>query len=123
MQRTTTYREQSRVLLGQAYEEFAKGDFVQASEKGWGATAQIVKAIAQERGWRHDSHRDLYQIVNELRHETGDAELATLFRAGSTLHVNFYENAYTGETVEDHLRDIERFVERAEGLLGATPQA
>ena len=59
MQRTTTYREQSRV--GQAYEEFAKGDFVQASEKGWGATAQIVKAIAQERGWSHNSHRDLYQ--------------------------------------------------------------
>ena len=110
-------------MLAQAYEEFAKGDFVQASEKGWGATAQIVKAIAQERGWSHNSHRDLYQVVNALRHETGDAELATLFRAGSTLHVNFYENAYTGETVEDHLRDIERFVERAEGLLGATPQA
>ena len=111
------------MLLAQAYEEFAKGDFMQASEKGWGATAQMVKAIADERGWPHDSHRSLYQIVNELRHETGDAELAILFSAGSTLHVNFYENAYTGDTVEDHLRDVERFVDRAEGLLGKTSQA
>ena len=111
------------MLLGQAYEEFAKGDFVQASEKGWGATAQIVKTIAQERGWPHDSHRSLYQIVNELRHETGDAELAILFSAGGFLHVNFYENAYTGDTIGDHLRQVERFVDRAESLLGAMPQA
>ena len=123
MQRTTTYREQSRVLLAQSYEELEKGDLAQASEKAWGAAAQMLKAIAQERGWPQDSHRALYRIVNELRHETGDTELATLFRAGSTLHVNFYENAYTGDTVEDHLRDVERFVDRAEGLLGATPQA
>ena len=59
------------MLLAQAYEELAKGDFVQVSEKGWSATAQMLKAIAQERGWPHDSHRSLYQVVNELRHETG----------------------------------------------------
>ena len=110
------------MLLGQAYEEFAKGDFVQASEKGWGATAQIVKAIAQERGWSHNSHRDLYQVVNALRHETGDAELAILFSAGGFLHVNFYENAYTGDTIGDHLRQVERFVDKAEGLLATKPQ-
>ena len=109
-------------MLAQAYEEFAKGDFVQASEKGWGATAQIVKAIAQERGWSHNSHRDLYQVVNALRHETGDTELGVLFNAGSSLHVNFYENAYTGDTISDNLRQVERFVDKAEGLLGATPQ-
>ena len=122
VQRTTTYREQSRVLLGQAYEEFAKGDFVQASEKGWGATAQVVKAIAQERGWRHFSHRDLYIALDLLHQETGDAELADLFNAGSSLHVNFYENAYTGDTIGDHLRQVERFVDKAEGLLGTKPQ-
>ena len=52
MQRTTTYREQSRrgVFLAQAHEELAKGDLQQASEKGWGAASQMVKAVAQERG-------------------------------------------------------------------------
>ena len=120
MQRTTTYREQSHVLLTQAYEELAEGDFVQASEKGWGATAQMLKAIAQERGWQHFSHRNLYQVLDLLRQETGDAELAVLFNAGSSLHVNFYANAYTGDTIEDNLRQVERFVERAEGLLGVS---
>ena len=63
MQRTTTYREQSRIFLSQAYEELAKGDLQQASEKGWGAASQMVKAIAQERGWRHRSHRHLQNAV------------------------------------------------------------
>ena len=117
-------------MLAQAYEEFAKGDFVQASEKGWGATAQIVKAIAQERGWPHDSHAELatlflYQIVNELRHETGDAELAipiqrlwhkwstTCFR---TLFVNFYENATTRAiTYEEFAKGISSTSEKGWG--------
>ena len=111
------------MLLAQAYEEFAKGDFVQASEKGWGATAQIVKAIAQERGWRHFSHRDLYIALDLLHQETGDAELANLFNAGSSLHVNFYENAYSRDTIGNNLGQVERFVDKAEGLLGTTPQA
>ena len=67
MQRTTTYKEQSRVFLAQAYEELAEGDLPQASEKGWGSAAQMVKAIAEERGWRHFSHRDIMRAVSALR--------------------------------------------------------
>ena len=111
------------MLLAQAYEELKKGDFVQASEKGWGATAQMLKAIAQERGWRHFSHRDLYIALDHLHQETRDAELADLFNAGSSLHVNFYENAYTRDTIGNNLRQVDRFVDKAEGLLGATPRA
>ena len=123
LQRTTTYREQSRVLLAQAYEDLEKGDFVQASEKGWDAAAQMVKAIADERGWRHFSHRDLYKVLDLLHQETGDTELADLFNAGSSLHVNFYENAYSRDTIGNNLRQVQRFVDKAEGLLGATPRA
>ena len=38
------YRDQSRVYLEQANEELARDDLRQASEKGWGAASQIVKA-------------------------------------------------------------------------------
>jgi hypothetical protein len=31
--------------LGKAWEELRDGDLLQASEKGWGAAAQIVKAL------------------------------------------------------------------------------
>ena len=38
-----TYREASRQLLAQARAELDAGDLRQASEKAWGAAAQIVK--------------------------------------------------------------------------------
>ena len=120
MQRTTTYREQSRIFLAQAYEELAKGDLQQASEKGWGAASQMVKAIAQERGWRHRSHRSLLDVMNTLYDETGDEELEILFGAGENLHINFYENWYSADVIALRLRLVERFVEKAEGLLGTT---
>ena len=40
-----TYQVASGQLLRQACEELAGGDVRQASEKAWGAAAQIVKAI------------------------------------------------------------------------------
>ena len=54
-----TYREAGRHLLAQAHAELEAGDLRQASEKGWGAAAQMVKAAAADRGWSHRSHRDL----------------------------------------------------------------
>ena len=119
MQRTTTYREQSRVFLAQAHEELAKGDLQQASEKGWGTASQMVKAVAQERGWLHRSHRHLQNAVDELRMQTGDEDLDILFGAGENLHQNFYENWYSADSIALRLRLVERFVDKAEGLLVA----
>ena len=117
MQRTTTHREQSRIFLAQAYEELAKGDLPQASEKGWGATAQILKAVALERGWSNSNHRDIYQVVWDLRLETGDPELSVQFSAASSLHVNFYEIKYSSEYIGDLLHQVERLVDKVEALL------
>lgn len=122
MQKTTTYREQSRIFLAQAREELAKGDLPQASEKGWGAAAQILKAIAQERGWRHRSHRDLHGVINTLRRDTGDSELGSLFASAGDLHSNFYENWKDASVAADLLRDVERFVDKAEALLDTPAQ-
>ena len=44
---TRTYHEASRALLAQAESELARDDVRQASEKGLGAAAQMVKAIAE----------------------------------------------------------------------------
>ena len=107
------------MFLAQAYEELAEGDLPQASEKGWGAASQMVKAIAQEMGWPHRSHRHLQGAINTLDSETGDEEWASLFGAGESLHINFYENWYTANIVERRLQMVEMFVEKAEGLLGS----
>ena len=52
-----TYRNQSKAFLEQAHNELRAGDLLQASEKGWGAASQMVKAVAESRGWQHDQHR------------------------------------------------------------------
>ena len=119
MQQTNTYEEQSRAFLSQAFEELEKGDLPQASEKGWGAATQILKAIAQERGWEHFSHRDVMRTVDSLERETGDDQLGILFASATHLHVNFYENTYSSGTIGNHLHRITRFVDKAERLLGA----
>ena len=56
---TLTYQDVAGHLLAQGLEELAKGDPRQASEKGWGATEQMIKAVASSRGWKHDSHASL----------------------------------------------------------------
>ncbi len=119
VQRTATYREQSRTFLAQAREELAKGDLQQASEKGWGAASQMVKAIAQERGWFHRSHRSLQEAIDALRSETGDEDLEIQFGAGENLHQNFYENWYSPDSIALRLRLVEQFVDKADRLLGS----
>ncbi len=119
VQRTATYREQSRIFLAQAREELAKGDLQQASEKGWGTTSQMVKAIAQERGWFHRSHRSLQDVINRLHDETRDSEWASLFAAAESLHMNFYENWSTANVIALRLLQVELFVDKAEKLLGS----
>ena len=57
---TQTYQLAGRRLLEQARNELAEGDTRQASEKGWGAAAQLVKAIAEQRGWEHKTHRQIW---------------------------------------------------------------
>ena len=63
---TRSYSNRSAHYLSQASEEFARGDFLQASEKGWGATAQMVKAVAEERGWEHGRHANFFEVVRRV---------------------------------------------------------
>ena len=79
----------------------------------------MVKAVAAERGWRHDSHYSLQRIVRRLYRQTGDLELLRQFRVANSLHRNFYENDRSPEVIQGRLRRVGRFVERVEGLLGA----
>ena len=117
---TQTYQQASRQLLNQAQIELAAGDLRQASEKAWGAAAQMVKAIAEQRGWRHRAHDLLFEAVDYLSDETGDEDIDRLFDVASALHVNFYENWYRARRVQRGVRDVETLLDKLEPLL---PQA
>ena len=112
--RELTYSHASRELLDQAGRELAAGDVRQATEKGWGAAAQMVKAVASRRGWQHNSHSLLYDVVLKLARETGDDDISTLFHTAGNLHTNFYENWLTGEVAGAGLRYVGQFLDKLE---------
>ena len=88
----TPVQELSVTLFDQAHAELDACDLIQASDKFWGAAAQALKAIAQERGWDHGSHAHFCVIVRNLVDETEDHQLVELFGAANLLHINFYEH-------------------------------
>ena len=104
-------------FLAKSHTYLAAGDLLQASEKGWGASARIVKAAAETRGWRHRTHGDLHRTVNRLAEELSDQRLRDLFRSAGALHQNFYEGYMTDSTVADALDDVEEIVGRLQAVI------
>lgn len=111
------YQDQSHIYLIQAQEEYEKGDLRQASEKGWGAAAQIVKAAAESRGWSHSSHRELHTIVSGLTEETKDPTIWQLFANATALHANFYEGWMNSLGVQNGLEQVSAFVDKIDKLI------
>ena len=112
-----TYQQASQRFLAEAKQELAAGDLLQASEKGWGATAQIFKAVAEQRGWEHGKHRHLSRAASRLRAETGDRDVYRFFSVANDLHGNFYENEMSAEDIAESLDDVQALLDRIETLL------
>ena len=112
-----THREASHRLLGQSRAGLEAGDLQQASEKAWGAAAQIIKAAAEQRGWSHDQHRYLWIAAQDLAKEADDQEIHDFFVIANGLHVNFYENTFDASRVALNIGRVEQFVDKVEGML------
>ncbi len=114
--RTEEYTAMSRELFRKAVEALEEDDLVQASEKLWGAAAQMVKAVAERRGWPHRQHRDLYRTVDRLAAETRDDGLTHLFGYASELHTNFYEHLRLRGFIEEGVGYIRELIDKLEAL-------
>ena len=114
--RTEYHSETAAEFLIRARAYLAADDLLQASEKGWGAAAQAVKAAAESRGWNHSGHRQLHQAIDRLVRETGNVELRNLFSAANTLHVNFYDGFLSAQAIGETLAGVERLVEQLRPL-------
>ena len=112
---TQEHIEITQRMLDHAQECLADDDLIQASEKGWGAVAHYLKAIAKQRGWRNNSHRDFFTIKNRLAQETDDPDrLHLLFAAARVLHQNFYEPINSEEDVRRYIESAKEFIDRLE---------
>ncbi len=111
-----TYRQQSKVFLEDAKKYLEEGNLYQASEKGWGAAAQIVKAVAEGRGWRHRRHDYLQEVIDHLTAVTNDDNYVLLFASANALHSNFYEGYMAQRSVALHLAKVSLLIEELERL-------
>jgi HEPN domain-containing protein len=114
-ERAEFHRGLAERFLREAEELLARGDYVQASEKAWGAAAQMVKAVAAKRGKELKSRGDLWRFVLEVAGEND--ELRRLWHVANTLRQNFYEGWIPPEGVRRAVEDVKRFVRMMKELL------
>ena len=111
------YEMAATTFLEQAFAELDAGYLRQASEKGWGAAAEVVKAVAEKRGWDHQRHEDLYSCVDRIATEIRDNTILVSFNNAGQLHTNFYEGWLAEGNVRAGLNEVRRFVQRVVPLL------
>ena len=114
----------SRRLMKQAnYELHTMGDRVQASEKAASAVAQAVKAIAEDRNWRHSSHNLRREISDLLAEEYSVPEIMHLQVIADRLHDNHYEDLLSNLVMERLVEDVNGLIESLWEIRDAGPNA
>ena len=116
-------RQISRRFIIHAREELEKGNRLQAGEKAWGAVVQPLKAVAEERGWRHKNHQDIHNVGLQILAESPNVDLQdALSEAYRVGHQNFYENYYDPEELAEMLDKVEDVMPVLESLPDAPPR-
>ena len=114
---TENYLRLNGKYLSEAEDLTRQRDFAQASEKLWGATAEIVKAVAAKRGVELGTHASLWDYVSKLNAEHPDWSLRRDFSYMGNLHQNFYEDWLPEDYVKDGLEIAKGFVKKLRSLL------
>ena len=114
----------SRRFIRQAREELERGDRLQATEKAWGALAQLFKAHGQQRGWLNmGSHRTVGRIAQQLAAEYNDLNIINAYIAADNGHRNFYDNEMGPPEIEDIITVVARVLPQLESALSEPPRA
>ena len=115
------YATMSRDYMARGEEYLRQGDLVQASEKSWGAAACALKAIAEQRGWHHQSHSLLFDISGQVSEELGNPSMRDLFAVARSMHQNFYQDWYQEDEVEHGVRRAREYLGELEAVTVEMP--
>ena len=116
------YAALSRHYIQKADEYLQVGDRVQASEKGWGAVAEAIKSIAEQRGWNHWGHRLLNDAAYLLSVEWGRPDVKVSYDAIEKLHINFYEDDMELDDIATSVGNAKTLLQELEILRQQPPQ-
>ena len=120
-QELNKHAELSRWCIAEAENYLRRRNNIQASEKGWGAAAQSLKAVAEERGWNHNGHGLLVDIAKQVSDEQGRTDIIAWFGTAQSLHVNFYEDSLPTDVIEAYLRVVKALLPELERIRGLEP--
>ena len=112
------HREISLQFLDHAEDELRKGDFLQASEKAWGAVSHFVNSVARQRNWPLGSHRRLIEYANRLidQDPANASHRRRLLRSPEALHANFYQAHLDEVSVEEGIEDAKELIRTLDDL-------
>ena len=113
------HMETSRRFITQAEAELRAGDEMQACEKAWGAVAHAMKAVAERHRWRHETHADLFRVVDNIVRLTGDPEIRLFFNNANALHKNFYEGRMGYEHIARSMERVKRLLTKLDAFMDA----
>ena len=118
-ERITKYQRLNGKYLREAKELIKKRDYPQASEKLWGASVEIVKAVAAKRENKIlGEHRMILEYVSKLDKEFPDMNLRRLISTARALHSNFYEDEFPPDYVSEvGYQAVEEFIGKMRRIL------
>ena len=104
--------ELARDFLERSKSYLAHGDLHQASEKGWGAAAHIVKAVAAANNWEYENHDQFESVVINARQRYRQPALLQMAHAAEALHRNYYRRDFllNADAIREEIEDVERMV-------------
>ena len=82
----------AREFLVASDKEFEAGDYLQASEKLWGAASHAALALAKKRGSRDNNHRAIRMRIREVSESENAPFLRAAYGVAEKFHANFYHN-------------------------------
>lgn len=108
----TEHVELARDFLERSKSYLAQGDLHQASEKGWGAAAHIIKAVAAANNWEYNYHDQFESVVINARQRYRQPSLLEMSRAAEALHKNYYRRSLllNAEIIRGDVEQVERMV-------------
>jgi len=118
-ERVSKYQRLNGKYLMQAKGLIKKGDYSQASEKLWGASVEIVKALAAKRENKIlGEHRQILEYVSKLDKEFPNMNLRRLISTARALHSNFYEDEFPADYVSEvGYQAVEEFIDKIKRIL------
>lgn len=116
-QKLTKYRRLNGKYLKDAEKLLEEKDYLQASEKFWGASAEITKALASKMNKNIRTHAQMWKFVEELDRGHPELNLYDDFVFANYLHANFYEDDLPASVVRRGAGRVRSYVRKIEKLI------